>query len=309
MSQAIQKMKPFEAPSDLEEWVDRFLKVQTVTRAISQTSWASKEMKSEAACAMAIMAGADLGMKPSQSLASFHVIDGQPTLKARTMLSLVLQAGHEVQVVSVDENEAHVRGRRAGTEHWTEVVWTIERARRMGLTKRPNWQKMPEAMLEARGTSAICRRIAPDALAGMTTSSEEALDTEVTEAEVLSRKPLEQPAPAPAADVEEDFTDEEVAAIAAPKKALVKRGAEPITKNTPPPASPPPAPARQDKSKPASKEAISTIVAEIESQGLADDAAKIEELQRVTGAPDLVSPADMTEAQAIQAAKTLGLMG
>ncbi len=64
-------------------------------------------------------------------------------------------------------------GRRKGSEHVEKSVWTIDRAKKLGIAGKDNWQKQPDAMLVARGTAEVCRRIAADVLLGLPYAVEE----------------------------------------------------------------------------------------------------------------------------------------
>ncbi|MEU0181824.1 hypothetical protein ABZ312_11635 [Streptomyces sp. NPDC006207] len=154
----------------------------------------------------AILAGAELGMKPMATLKSIDVIQGTPALRAHAMRAIVQQQGHDIELVESTPEHCVMRGRRRGSETWQTVEWTIQRAAQMKLTDKAEWKKQPQNMLVARATGELCRLIASDALHGMAYVSEELEGT--THAEVLQPKaPLSvtaltapAPAPAPAAD-------------------------------------------------------------------------------------------------------------
>lgn len=133
----------------------------------------------------AFLAGAEIGLKPMQSLQAINIIEGQPALSALAMRALVQGAGHDIWIheQSVERSTMLVtmRGRRAGSEHVTEVTWTLGRARQAGLLEKDNWQKDPFAMLVARASAALCRIIASDVLMGLAYSAEELGDEELGE--------------------------------------------------------------------------------------------------------------------------------
>jgi hypothetical protein len=156
----------------------------------------------------AILAGAELGLKPMATLKSIDVIQGTPALRAHAMRAVVQKQGHEIELVESDATHCVMRGRRKGSDNWQTVEWTIQRAAQMKLTDKAEWKKQPQNMLVARATGELCRLIASDALHGMPYVSEELEGT--THAEVLPQKaplsvaqltaPAPQPEPAPAAD-------------------------------------------------------------------------------------------------------------
>lgn len=134
----------------------------------------------------AIMLGSEVGLSPMQSLQNIFVISGKPGMYARTMVALVLAAGHEIVTVKKTDSSVTVKGRRAGTEEWTEETWTTERARKAGYTSNKKYETDPQSMLYARAAADICRQIAPDALAGLAYTVEE-LEAESTPKEKVQR--------------------------------------------------------------------------------------------------------------------------
>lgn len=149
----------------------------------------------------AILAGAELGLKPMATLKSIDVIQGTPALRAHAMRAIVQQHGHEIELVESDDRHCVMRGRRKGSDSWQSVEWTIERAALMKLTDKGEWKKQPQNMLVARATGELCRLIASDALHGMPYVSEE-LEGFTTGQVVPARAPLSvaaltSPPPAP----------------------------------------------------------------------------------------------------------------
>lgn len=126
--------------------------------------------------AAAILAGAELGLTPLASFASFDVIDSKAAPRALTLRALAQSAGHELILVTSTESRCVMRGRRRDSDTWQEVTWTIERARRMGLTGKRNWTLQPQAMLIARATGELARLVAADVLLGIPYSAEELRD-------------------------------------------------------------------------------------------------------------------------------------
>jgi hypothetical protein len=106
-----------------------------------------------------------------------------------------------------------MKGRRKGDEEWQWATWTIERAKKLGLTGKSEWQKQPQTMLIARATGEICRLIAADVLYAMPYAAEE-LGDDVPPSIVandpprrtVKRAPLPELPPAP----EPELTDQPV---------------------------------------------------------------------------------------------------
>lgn len=159
---------------DLQLFAQSTRDIFAVAKVLAETPFAPSGMRGDAAavCA-AIMYGAGLNMDPMTSLRNIHVIDNQPTLSALALRGLVLSQGHQIELVDSTDTRVIMRGRRKGSERWQEVTWTIERAKKAGLTTKKNWTNHPQAMLVARASSELCRLIAADVLMGCPYSTEE----------------------------------------------------------------------------------------------------------------------------------------
>jgi hypothetical protein len=171
----------------LGRWLQQADAVFAIAQKVCGTSFAPAAYRGkpdEAAAAM--LAGAELGFDPMASLRAFDNIQGIPAPKAITLRAVVLGRGHQVEIVESTGERAVVRGRRDGLGDWQSSVWDIDRARRMDLLKKDQWQKQPQAMLVARATAEVCRWIAADAIMGMPYASEEIQD-----------QPALAPSPAP----------------------------------------------------------------------------------------------------------------
>jgi hypothetical protein len=107
------------------------------------------------------------------ALANIFVVQGKPALYARTMVALVLRAGHEVVRTGADDTSVTVAARRKGQSEWSEFTWTIERAKKAGYTSNKKYESDPIAMLTAKAQAEACRTIAPDVLTGLAYSVEE----------------------------------------------------------------------------------------------------------------------------------------
>jgi len=218
--------------SRLAEWAQAAQAAHQVATSLVQTSFVPEAFRGKAhEATAAILAGAEIGLDPMAALRSFDVIQGTAAPRANTLRAVVQAAGHEIRVVESTATRAVVEGRRRGSGDWQRSVWTIERAKQLGLTGKKNWQAQPGAMLVARATSEMARWIASDAILGIPYSAEE-LDDEGTVAvepagEVKPARrtaqratkpaPLPVPAPEPAYD-EPEIPDVEPITPAQQKK-------------------------------------------------------------------------------------------
>lgn len=203
-------LRPAAAPAQdptggrLVAWADSLSAAHKIGQALCSTAFVPQHFRNKPEeAAAAILYGDEIGLTPTQSLQSVYVIGGKPALYARTMLAIVLAAGHEVETIKKSDTEVSVRGRRRGSPTWITETWTKARAQKAGYTNNKKYESDPQAMLYSRAVSDICRQIAPDALAGLGYSVEE---MEVAEAPAapatvtLSRQRKPQQAPTPAVE-------------------------------------------------------------------------------------------------------------
>lgn len=170
------------APFDLDNptggrlvaWASALSAAYKLGSALAATSFVPKEFRGKPEeCAAAILYGDEVGLTPMQALQAVYVVSGRPGLYARVMVALVQSRGHEVEQVSASDAKVVVRGRRAGSDVWVVSEWTTERARRAGYTQNKKYETDPQAMLYARAAGEVCRKVAPDALAGLAYTVEE----------------------------------------------------------------------------------------------------------------------------------------
>lgn len=129
-----------------------------------------------------VLHGLDLGFRPMQSLNLVYVVKGRPSLSGEGMRTLILQAGHELDI-EADEKKATVRAKRKGTDRWVEATFTIEQAKKAKLSGA-NWENYTEDMLVARASTRLGRRHFPDVTNGL--PGLEDLQDAVPDAPVLS---------------------------------------------------------------------------------------------------------------------------
>lgn len=123
--------------------------------------------------AAAILYGSTIDMDPVTALQNIYVIGGKPALYARTMVAIVMSHGHQVWTEEETDGTVTVAGQRKGSDKIERVTWTSEMAARAGYTSNANYKSNPRAMLYARASGDVARRIAPDALLGMAHNVEE----------------------------------------------------------------------------------------------------------------------------------------
>lgn len=196
-----------------DSWVDVLPAVGDLAAKLAGTDFVPDAMRGKPAqVAAAVLYGREIGLGPMQSLQSISVIKGRPSLSAEAMRAMVLAAGHTMRFVEVTNTRCVVECRRAGETESTQVAFTMDDAKRMGLSGQKTYQTMPRQMLAARVTSEACRLVFPDVVAGFLSD----------------------------VDARDGLPGDEMAAPAAPRRTVRRAG---VTAPTPPrsPASDAPA--------------------------------------------------------------------
>jgi hypothetical protein len=190
------------------------------SQVVAASGWAPKGMEKPEAIAVAIQAGAEMGLTPMQSLQSMAVINGRPGLYGDAALGLVRASGLlEVYTQRIDgtgdDRAATVTVKRRDSEPIVSR-FSIADAKRAGLWGKPGpWTQYPDRMQMWRARGYALRDAFGDVLKGMKTA-EELHDRDVIDvtpsapaeataagdrtAEVAARlgvAPGQEPAPAP----------------------------------------------------------------------------------------------------------------
>ncbi len=119
--------------------------------------------------ALAIMqTGKELGLGPMQALRSIHIIEGKPTMSADLIAALVHSRlpGSLLRVTESTDLVCSIEAARPGREA-TLFSFSMEDAKRAGLTGKDNWRKFPRAMLRARCITETARAVFADCVLGM----------------------------------------------------------------------------------------------------------------------------------------------
>lgn len=173
---------------DVDSWTGVMPDVIKLAGYIANTEFVPAGLRGKpAAVAAAVLAGREQGIGPMTSLTHMHVVEGRPTMSAELKRARVLAAGHHIHYVEMTSTRCVVRGRRRGSDEWTIVTWTMDDARRAGLAGKPNWQRHPRRMLQARATSELCDLLFPDVVGGLPTTEDIADDVDA------AAEPVEKP--------------------------------------------------------------------------------------------------------------------
>lgn len=223
---------PTATTVSLMEWAQELNAAHQLGTALCGTEFVPSSFRGKPeAAAAAILAGKSLGLDPMNALANIFVVSGRPSMYARTMAALVMQAGHTIRRIQATEQSVIYEGKRKGDTTFTRVEWTIARAQKAGYTSNKKYQSDPIAMLTAKCQAEICRVIAPDVLTGIAATSVEevelddlgeqvAVEVEAKPKRTITRK--QQPAPALPAAVHEAPTPEEEPEPSAPEESPIE---------------------------------------------------------------------------------------
>lgn len=180
----------------LADWVSSADAAYNVAARLVESSFVPAQFKGKPIEATAaILAGSEVGLSPMAALRSFDIIQGQAAPRAITLRAIVQSFGHEVVLEESTSTRCIMRGKRRGSVEWQRSVWTIDRAKDLGLTSKDGWKKQPTAMLVARATSELCRLVAADAILGIGYTSEELRDGATGEPAAVEEY-VAEPAPA-----------------------------------------------------------------------------------------------------------------
>ena len=161
---------PTPAVPDSDPWARYWRMAQRIAN--TEMVPAGLRGRPDAVLAVALY-GEAVGIHPMIALQQISFIAGKPVPSAELQRSLILAAGHRLDVVEMTNARAVVHGTRTDGSELT-VTFTLEDAQRAGLVKKGGaWTTYPAAMLHARATSQLARALFPDAIGGMSYLAEE----------------------------------------------------------------------------------------------------------------------------------------
>lgn len=185
--------QPTAAP-DLMSWAIEAGEVYKIAEALARTQFvpATLRGKQDDICAQ-ILYGREVGMTPMVALQQIHLIDGRPSMSALSMRGLAQSKGVKFRLEESTESRCKMSAIAPGDIAPTTVTWTFDRAKKLGVTGKQNWQKQPQAMLVARATSELCRLVAAPLFLGMSYATEELRDGVDSVAQFADTTPEPEP--------------------------------------------------------------------------------------------------------------------
>lgn len=147
--------------------------IRTVSQIVFQSKLAPESFKTPEAIFVAIQHGAELGLKPMQSLQSIYVIKGKPTLWGDAALAMVKKSGlckeySEVVEGDGDNMIAKVHSVRRDNNDIVDTSFSVAEAEVAGLWKKTGpWTTHPKRMLKYKARAFNLRDNFPDVTMGM----------------------------------------------------------------------------------------------------------------------------------------------
>jgi len=137
------------------------------------------DAKDAAKAVVKVLAGRELGFGPIASMTGVHVVQGKPSIGANLLGAAIKGSGrYNYRVAHLDDTRAEVvffeHGQEAGRSSFT-----MDDAKKAGLSGKDNWQKYPRNMLFSRALSNGARWYCPDVFSGVTPYTPEELGAEV----------------------------------------------------------------------------------------------------------------------------------
>ena len=133
------------------------------------------DVKNEDAAFMVMLAGAEMGLGPAQSLRCIGIVKGKLSFTADFTVALARRAPdceYFKPVVGGDDKSVTYVTKRRGDPEPTTLTYTYAQAQRAGLVGSNTWKAHTEAMLRARCAAGLARAMYPDHVAGMYTPDE-----------------------------------------------------------------------------------------------------------------------------------------
>lgn len=173
-----------------------------VAETVFESGVCPKEITNAKACFSVMLAGAELGLGPMQSLRCIQIVKGKLSFTSEFTVAQVVSDPRckFFRLIESNDKVATFETHREGTAEPTRLTWTIQMAQRAGLTSRSEtWKSHPEAMLRARCAMALARAVYPDLTNGVRLPDEvEEIEREVAPVAQLppparTEKPVEPP--------------------------------------------------------------------------------------------------------------------
>ncbi len=171
-----------------------FEQALTFSQYLADSDMVPKDFKGKPGnCLIAMQWGAEVGLKPLQSLQNIAVINGRPALWGDSVIALVRSSPVcEYIVETQNEKEATCKVKRRGEPEQTRT-FSLDDARDAGLLgKQGPWTQYRKRMMQMRARAFAMRDVFPDVLKGMPIA-EEVMDIPSGEVKHMGMAEVVQP--------------------------------------------------------------------------------------------------------------------
>lgn len=199
-------------PQDIDQ-VWRMARMAVIGRMAPKSLVDQKsEEEATASCAVAIMAGAELGLSPLMALRSYAVVNGRPSLWGDGIKAVVRQSGKCDYIrTGGDFTKGWCEARRSDNGEEKRVEFTWDQAKKAGLaTKKGPWTDgYADMMMERRATFRCLNDLFADVLGGMADAQDPIPDDDAPMHDITPYQQAREIAPPDVPDVpgEEDATE------------------------------------------------------------------------------------------------------
>ena len=164
--------------------------MQTMAEAVARSGLFGMKNPDQALALMLVAQSEN--MHPATVTQDYDIIQGKACRKTHSVMARFQQMGgkvewHQLTDAIADATFSHPAGGAL------RIEWTIEQAKKAGLTGKDNWKNYPRAMLRARVIAEGVRAIYPAAIGGMMVA-EEAQDAPISEKNMGNAEVINQPA-------------------------------------------------------------------------------------------------------------------
>lgn len=131
------------------------------------------------------------GMHPAIAAMEYDIIQGKPAIKSQAALARFQAAGGKIEWVERSDIKCTAIFHHPSCVKPVTVEWTIEKAKRMGLSEKDNWRKQPGIMLQWRVVAEGVRACFPSCLSRMYLV-EEVQDFDIPQSEQRNVTPTQE---------------------------------------------------------------------------------------------------------------------
>jgi len=182
-----------------------------------------------------ILAGQELGLPPVAAMRGLHVVEGKIELSGTTVGALIKRSGrYDYRVVEHTDEKCRIEFLQKtsniageGFEKIGDAEWTLEDAKRAGLSSKDNWRKYPRSMLFNRAMAEGARTHTPDVFGGAVYADGEIEGVVIADEEIAPPAPSDEPAVVEEVPSSPGPSEDASTAAAEPEAGVDERSASP----------------------------------------------------------------------------------